>query len=388
MPKTIQKDRRTQLKETILKLLSVNGRMSIGDIARRIKATKASAYNLFLETVNEYDLHFVPEINIEELWRYEFLKLSFHKSTKKEMREEILDKLPEMGFDQYIVFFKFLKKPPSDEKIIKAIGESYIPQYIARVRGHYDLVMHGVARSFEEMDNFLIDFRKVLGRCPLLLELNVIKLAIGFFPLRDAVIQQFNISDTYKDLLLGLNQDGRQEFKEIAKKAKKKPELIVYGMDRLKRTGILKRITYYQNKPKNIVNTIILMKIIDESLFSATRHKWILDAVLDYQGKPNEYILAGDISSTHGITIFGNFESNGRAEEFLNKLKKRLKGVEFQDITITKPLMGHLGVRNFDMRYSHYYTYLEMKKLMPRFKPEAEEEGELGVSAENPPLES
>ncbi|MDE1855972.1 MAG: hypothetical protein KGH49_01920, partial [Candidatus Micrarchaeota archaeon] len=111
MPRMIEQGKREELKARMLKLLSVNGRMSIGDLGKSLGITKPSAYHLFLETVKEYDLRFVPEINISKIWRYEFIKLS-RMRTKKEILDEALEEIPEAGFEEYIVVFNFLKGAP------------------------------------------------------------------------------------------------------------------------------------------------------------------------------------------------------------------------------------------------------------------------------------
>ncbi|MDE1804885.1 MAG: hypothetical protein KGH59_03845, partial [Candidatus Micrarchaeota archaeon] len=60
MPRVIAESRREELKLRMLKLLGVNGRMSIGNLGKQLQITKPSAYHLFLEVVKEYDLKFLP----------------------------------------------------------------------------------------------------------------------------------------------------------------------------------------------------------------------------------------------------------------------------------------------------------------------------------------
>ncbi|MGC9205390.1 MAG: hypothetical protein ACP5FN_03925, partial [Candidatus Micrarchaeia archaeon] len=124
MPKIITEERREEIKTKMLKLLSVNGRASMEYLSHALKVPKATAYTLFNETVKEYGIHFTPELDLSDIWRYEFIKISKHKSTKREMREEAMDKIPELGLIEYLAFFKFIGKMPSDEEIIKAIGKS------------------------------------------------------------------------------------------------------------------------------------------------------------------------------------------------------------------------------------------------------------------------
>lgn len=147
MPKVIEKGKREELKQNMLRLLSVNGRMSIGNIAKKLHVTKPSAYHLFLEVVKEYDLHFVPEINIEELWKYEFIKLN-RLHSKREMLEESTEMLPDLGFDEYMILIKFPDKEPDIEKMGRELNASYMIQVCRKAEGRIRL---GRLRSLQKL---------------------------------------------------------------------------------------------------------------------------------------------------------------------------------------------------------------------------------------------
>ncbi|MDE1846646.1 MAG: hypothetical protein KGH52_01160, partial [Candidatus Micrarchaeota archaeon] len=170
MPRVIAESRREELKLRMLKLLGVNGRMSIGNLGKQLQITKPSAYHLFLEVVKEYDLKFLPEIDISKIWRYEFIKMS-RMRTKKEILDEAIEEIPEAGFEEYIIRFKFLGKEPSDVEVKKAIGDTYIPQYVARLQGKHDLIMYAVARNYDEINSFIVRFSKAL-KASMVSELN------------------------------------------------------------------------------------------------------------------------------------------------------------------------------------------------------------------------
>ncbi|MDE1825705.1 MAG: hypothetical protein KGH61_01430 [Candidatus Micrarchaeota archaeon] len=378
MPKVIDKERREELKSKMLKLLSINGRMSIGNLGKNLKITKPSAYHLFLETVKEYDLKFVPEIDMSKIWRYEFIKLS-RMRTKKEILDEAIEEIPEAGFEEYVVMFKFLGKQPKEEEILKAVGGSHMPQFIATLSGKYNLMMYIVARDYEAMNRFIVEFSKRLKK-PLVSELNRIEGSLGFFPLRNELMQDFNISETYLSLLLGLNEDGRQEFISIAKKFKKEQQGMVYAMDRLKRTGILRRVTYYEGKPKNTNNAIVQVKITDYEKFLANRNGYYTE-MLNGNGKRHcEYTYMCDISNPQGSYMLLNFPDKESSRKFFSSLKRSIKGAELTFIPMSKILIGRVGIRDFDMRYSSQYRALEGAKLVPRF--ERKEDGSIEVESQ------
>ncbi|MDE1850231.1 MAG: hypothetical protein KGH54_00345 [Candidatus Micrarchaeota archaeon] len=394
MPRVIEVGRREELKAKMLKLLSTNGRMSIGDLGKNLGITKPSAYHLFLETIKEYDLRFVPEIDIEKIWKYEFIKLA-RMRTKKEILDEAIEEIPEAGFQEYMALFKFKGKQPSDDEIRKAMGNSYMPQFVARLGGEYSLIMYAVARRYNDINGFVIEFAKKL-KGDTTSEMNRIMVDLGYFPLKKELLEKFNISETYLALLMGLNEDGRQEFISIAKKYKKEQQGMVYAMDRLKRTEILKRVTYYEGKQKSTVNAIIQMKVTNYTKFFAKRDNWFMDMIKSNEKRHNEYVYMCEVSNPHGVLIFASFADKARAKKAFNEMKRANAGVELKYIAMKNILVGQLGIRDFDMRYSDQYKTLERNKKVPRFVPKnidnyygsmrAGESGEMSLDGENPGL--
>lgn len=367
MPRVIEVGRREELKAKMLKLLSTNGRMSIGDLGKNLGITKPSAYHLFLETIKEYDLRFIPEIDIEKIWKYEFIKLA-RMRTKKEILDEAIEEIPEAGFQEYMALFKFRGRQPSDDEIRKALGNSYMPQFVARLGGEYGMVMYAVARRYNDITGFVVEFVKRL-KWDTTSEMNRISVDTGYFPLKKELLEKFNISETYLALLMGLNEDGRQEFISIAKKYKKEQQGMVYAMDRLKRTEILKRVTYYEGKQKSTVNAIIQMKVTNYAKFFAKRDNWFMEMVKNNEKRHNEYVYMCDVSNPLGILIFASFADKARAKKAFNEMKRANGGVELKYIPIKSILVGQLGIRDFDMRYSDQYKILERNKKVSRFVP-------------------
>ncbi len=358
---------REEMKTEVLRLLSVDARMSIRDLAAALKVSKATAYNIFQEVVKEYDLHFTPEINIGELWRYEFVKQA-RTHSKKEILEDIVDTVPLIGFEEYVILLKFSKKVPKEEQLLKALGDSFMPQFVARLRGNYDFIIYLVAREYYEVASFLIDVGKKLKGFQFTTDLQRLDRGYGFFPLKTELIKQFNLFDTYLNLLVGLNENGRATLSEIGRESKKKTgsAQMLYAYERLKKTGILQRVTYYEGKPKNVVDAMIQISITDHYAYQQSKTKWHMEMVKGYEKRHNEYTYMCDISSPLGFLMFMSFDNGDDAEKFVDRLKAVYKGVDITYYTLTEVLMGHLGIRDFDMRYTGQYQMLERLKLVPR----------------------
>ncbi len=342
----------------VLKILSVDGRVSSNEIARKLSIPKTTAYNLLNETIEKYGLKFVPEINIEELWKYEFMKLG-RRASKSSVMEKTLESMPSIGFEEYMIFIKFLNKVPGEEFIKNAIESSYIPQFVARLHGEYDLVIYAVTRNYSELDKFAIMLSEKLGKYNFTFTANKIIRTFGFFPLRQEIFEQLNIFDNYKKLLSDLNKNGRRPFSEIVAKKDKEQSQITYIFDRLHKSGILERISYYETKPANVVSGLVQMKITNSSSFVNKKNNWLKNMVSS--GKDNHiyYTFMCDILNPHGGLIFVNFNNSEQIDKFLENLSKHLPNVDINYTPLTNILLGHLGIRNFDMVHSQQYKMLK-----------------------------
>ncbi|MDE1855572.1 MAG: hypothetical protein KGH57_04645 [Candidatus Micrarchaeota archaeon] len=355
---------KAELKGRILRLLSVDARISMQDLANSLKTTKVNAYGLFNEVANEYGLRFVPEISIDKLWKWEFIKRA-RLRTKRGILAEAVEELPLTGFGEYLVFVKFVGKKPADEEIVKATGSSYAPQFMAKTKGEYDLVIYAVERSYEDAVRFTDTLSKNLGKYRMLAYTMRVWGSFGFFPLSNKLIEQFDIFDTYKNLLFGLNEGGRNTFTDIGKHYNQGPAQMLYAYDRLARTEILRRVTYFESKPKNSYGIIAVVKTQSEGEFENARERWFVKLTKDYEKRENECVFMCDTPSPKGLVVIADFPSKSAAGRFLSSMRSSLKGAEVNSMQMGRVLAGGLGVRDFDMRYTSQYKRLERKKMVP-----------------------
>jgi len=366
MPKIIEPEKRQKFKIQMLKMLGVNARISNNDLAKSLGIPKSTVQKLFKELVKERDLHFTAEIGIEELWRWEFVKQA-RTYNKKGILENVIDQLPELGFGEFLILLKFIDGFPENEDLVKAFGNSYIPQFIGRLHGDYDLIIYAIARNYDEVNKFVINLTKSLEKSKIISELLNIRRTYGFFPLRKQLVKEFSIPDTYEHILLGLNEDGRIEFSKIGRKFKHGLPHTLYAHVRLLETGILRRATYYEGRPEKVFSAVIQIKILNEASYLSTRNKWLLDMVKSYDQIHTEYTFICDISNPQGMLFFMNFDSGEIVDNFIEKLRNELSGIEIRYFVITKVLIGALGIRDFDMKYTKQYVGLESDKLVPKF---------------------
>jgi DNA-binding Lrp family transcriptional regulator len=353
-----------QLEGRILRLLSVDARMSMQELASQLKTTKANAYSLFNEVAKEYGLKFVPEISIDKLWKWEFIKRA-RLRTKRGILAEAVEELPVTGFGEYLIFIKFVGKKPGDGEIVKAMGSHYAPQFAARTKGEYDLVVYAVERSYEDAVRFADALSRNLDRYKMIAYTSRVWGSFGFFPLSNRLIEQFDIFDTYKNLLFGLNDNGRSTFTEMGKRYSQGPAQMLYAYDRLARTEILKRVTYFESRPKNSFGLLAIVKTESESRFDESKDVWFAKLVKEYEKRGNECVFICDTPSPKGLAVIADFPGAGAASRFLSSMRSCLRGAEVEGLQLGKALVGSLGIRDFDMRYATQYRSLERKKLVP-----------------------
>lgn len=334
------------------------------DLANELKTTKVNAYALFNEVANDYSMRFVPEISIEKLWKWEFIKRA-RLRTKRGILADAVEELPLTGFSEYIVFIKFVGKAPKDDEIIKAMGSSYTAQFAARTRGDYDLVIYAVERSYEDAVRFTDTLNRNLSKYKMLAYTSRVWSNFGFFPLNRKLIEEFDIFDTYKNLLFGLSDGGRSTFTDIGKKFNQGPAQMLYAYDRLARTEILRRVTYFEQKPKSAISIIAIAKIENAKEFEEARSKWFIKLAKEYEKRENECVFMCDMPSPKGVVVIANFASQKMSNRFIASMKSSLRGAVLNKIRVSRVLLGSLGVRDFDMRYTSQYRSLERNRRVP-----------------------
>ncbi len=358
------------LQNKLLKLISPDSRISMHELADELNLTKTSMPLFFDDLVNEYGVKFVPEINLSSVWKLEFITHA-RMQTKRGMLRETPEAFQTMGFEEYLIFVRFPGKKPKDADIMNALHNGYNVQFSASLKNQYDLMLYAVARNLDEINYFARKFSTALSKYKAELYIDRISNTYGFFPVNSSLIGQFSIFDTYKNLLIGINENGRENFSKIGERFKQQSAQVLYAYDRLRRNDILKRVTYYEEKPKNKISKLLIIKINNESEFEKSKDKWFEEAVKTEENKHSAYTFMCDISSPRGMVAILSFESEAEARKTANRIRSMLKGAEINDISLGATLTGHMGIRDFDMRYSSIYAYLAGRGIVKRFDAHA-----------------
>ena len=367
--KASNREYKEKITNTILRELSMDARQSLSAMAEKANASKTTVFNELNTLIERNDIRFVPEINLEELWKHELLYTTKWMQ-KREFRQ--LD-IHQIGFTEYVGFVKFLGKKPSDAELVKAVSNSYIPQNVSVLYGKYDLFMYLVARDYNELNFFLHNLHKSLKGYKMRIMINPINKTLGFFPLRNELIEQFKLPEKYKKLLLTLNNDSRGQLSQGLEMDK---NTITYIYKTLIDYGIVSRTTIHMRNPDNAFTGIISYSIVDHEKFQRNRFKWFEHMVKMDNNKLGSYTFMADHFDPYGGVIIASAR-NGTCFDGIKKSLDNLNlGLELDSFVLTRLIFGELGVRNFDLRYTNQYRLLATEGIVPKVKNEYQAESE------------
>ncbi len=343
----------------LLKFLSVNGRATIQEISQKFKINPDAASKAIEELISKEGIVFSPEINFENLWLMEFAKQA-RQQTKRGIIGGANEIISNTGFSEYVLKLEF-ESLPNENDLTKAADtkEKYV-QFLATTKSKnaYGYVL---ARTYDDINYLLSEMEKKLSKYKF--KASAIRLfpEWGFFPITAEMINSFKLFDSYKNLLTGLTKDGRASFSDIGSAYSQGSTQMLYAYDRLIRTRVLKWITYYIQNLDSY--SIAFFEIaVNGIAFEKEKEKWFMRMV---KADFCPYIYLARTVSPLGY--FGILASQSKEE-----LKKEIGFVEgFKNADtkvdmLDKVLIGKIGLRYFDMRYSAAYYYLEDKGLVEK----------------------
>ncbi|MEM3781395.1 MAG: AsnC family protein [Candidatus Micrarchaeaceae archaeon] len=361
-----EKEIEQQNEDALLKLLSVNARASLQEIAATLHMSKSSTYALLEKTIEKYGLRFFPEISLENLWRMEFARQA-RSQTKRGIIGEATEIMANAGFNEYALRIKFEGKRPESKELANALGNSHMVLFAAPCKGACDFFAYLVSRTYEDVKYLLGKFNAKLSNYSMIEDVSRIWTSHGFFPASTELVSQFNLFDSYKNLLLGLMKNGRAAFSEIGAECGQGSTQMLYAYERLARTGVLKRMTYIETAPERSAAVIAQLSISNSKLFESSKEKWYEDMV-SQNSRECAYSYIADTLSPLGIIAIISAKNRKEVDSEMRKLAS-LRGAHATFARIESTLLGNIAVRNFDMRYSDMYAYLESRNKVKRLTP-------------------
>jgi DNA-binding Lrp family transcriptional regulator len=346
--------------QAILRNLSMNGRMTIPFLAKKLRIS-ANATRYQLGKIEEkYGIRYIAELDVEKL-----------------------------GYLNYITFVKF-KRPITDFAYIRdALEKEPQVQVVLFTRGIYGMVIFSLAKSSRDIAQLTYrllstTFKDYVAKwytSSYYSAYNFIPLRERFFTLLEERIWKRTKEETrpraegilYRDyvLLKELSSNGVMDFTEIDEKYKLNSGTAQYAYHKLKKDGVITRITISMQSLPIKYNAILIGNILNGEGFAKTYSAFLNNVVEENNMPYNKYVISGDIETPKSILFVMPVLNDRDLEHVEEQLKNAVKGMKLDSLIITEVALGYLCYRKFDNSYSKHYIALRDKDDT---KPAAEKE--------------
>ncbi|MDE1871384.1 MAG: winged helix-turn-helix transcriptional regulator [Candidatus Micrarchaeota archaeon] len=324
-------DRYSVTARKMVRIVSANSRAKITEIANMLKISRRTAALKLSGMEKELKIHYILELNEEKL-----------------------------GLNRpHLILVKF-KAKPDYAKVAALLNKSHIPQVAASVKGTYDMLIYANALSGTEYAHWDKKMQTLLA--PYKVEWHsseVVHRQLGFFPLRNEIIEKANIKEKYKKILRILNSNSRISFQELAKELDMNVNTAVYNFNNIMRMGYIKSFTISIEPPKSISFMTFFSKYIPaegyEDASAKARKAFTSD---DENSLISRYIITAPLIGSYDFFTLGAFDSFsiGYREDVLHhKDLFRKFGITMLYGEIDRILIGRLPIRSMDTK-SEYKT--------------------------------
>ncbi len=335
-----------------LRNLSMNGRMSMAKLSKRIGMSVTGTRHFVKRLEEKYGIRYFASINMFEL-----------------------------GYLRYVAFVKFKGAKPSTKELKDGFENDSNVALVAETKGKYDLMIILYLDKNDHASRFIYRWRssnilssytarmyisiieeseidEILCRLPFL---ELLKDKLGD---KKAILSKVEYS-----VLKSLSNDGHKDFTEVDKEHNLENGRSNYAFYRLKERGIINRVTITMEPPHLKYNAIFIMRTENYKLFNEYRKEWLKEIISDEKPWINKYTFTDDIgapdSVLHIAPIFNDMELSS-----INEKLNSIKGTSNENLIITNVVVGAFYYRKFDFAYSKTYNILADEYKMPQSKRE------------------
>ncbi len=339
----------------LLTILSMNAKIKNSILINKYNLTKTAdaAYKLRKKIEKEYGIIYLPEVNTEKL-----------------------------GFLSYLAFIKFKKEKPSSEEIKNSLLNEPGIQLAFSTTGKYDLLICFLAKTNDKAGDLIYDLRSKTELAKYSSEwlITPFNVHYGFVPTREEFIRLIetnfkkkseDIKATARELhvLAELCNNSSQKFSLIDKKYKLDHGASLYAYTKLVERKIIERITINMQKLLIRYIGIAILNVVNQSEYNTTKKNLMLDIIEDSKFLTNKYILSADIGTPNGVLLAFPIYSGGELGEYENFLRKNVKGIEIEVLTVSDIILGRFCYRRFDNYYSQQNSSLISRYNIKMSKP-------------------
>jgi DNA-binding Lrp family transcriptional regulator len=363
MPEKIEIEAASQVVEDvdkkILMNLSMNCRMPVSELAKRVGISTTSAVYKKRSLEQKYGIQYLTSINIH--W---------------------------LGFSYYIAFVKFEGKKPTAEELRETIKQEQRIQLALLTTGKFDLMLYTVAENDDTLNDvvYRLHSSEVLKKYTSSWMVTTYVDKYGYVPLRDEFFELIktriwqrtkenprpSVGQLLKSeyaVLRELNSDGEASFSKIDKKYglnkgnarytyEKLKERRKYTYENLTDKKVLLRNTLTLGKLNVKYNALIIMEVLNSNEFLERREGLFYYITNDTNEIVNRFSALGDIVTPYGMLFIAPVFNGNELESMIEELNDRVKGVRLDTILVVDILVGKLAYRRFDNKHAKQYAQL------------------------------
>ena len=314
--------------------------------------------------------------------RAAYLKASLERNLNISYIPDV--RLTKIGFLEFMIFVKFIEGTPSPDIVKRDLTEVAEVQFAAFTSGSYDMILFAIAKDNESISDVVKKIKVLPSLSPIksLWEISYFHKTKSFIPLREEAISVIsekvwhrtkekprpnytNLLESEFKVLKALVNDGSKKFSQIEAEENMTKGSARHAYDRLMQSEILLRVTITIDGLGVKSNGIIIIQIVNEEHFEATRKKF-LEFLLNERENfiIDKFSLIGDISVPDGAILFVPIIEGNELDELIAEIKATTDGIELQKLMITSYIVGEILYRRIDPYFTaQYYTLISEYKI-------------------------
>lgn len=308
----------------IIRILSENSRASNTEIAKKLGITRQAVAKRLKRIEKEFGIGYTLELNEEALGLVH----------------------------PHIIMVKFGKKPDYED-VKKLFLGSPIPQFVASIKGSHDLIIYANSASRSEYVHWDKRMQALLsGYNVSWYSSEIAHTQLGYFPLRNEVIDKIKIDDRQKDIIKLLNINSHASFLEMSKKLHVPFHVLVYNFKKLLKTDYIRKFTITEKPIRNTVIMYYFAKLTLTNLFAhsaATARKALIYD--DPYSIVSRYLFCSQLIGTGDFFVLGVFDNRkiGYSRGILHyKTAMETQKVKIGYGVLDKVLVGRMPLRSID----------------------------------------
>jgi DNA-binding Lrp family transcriptional regulator len=347
-PSPIELDRR------ILTELTMDGRIQASELARRLGIDERRAGYRIRSLERRFDIVYRPRVNLEAL-----------------------------GYLHFIVFVKFRDSRPDPDLLQKELDSISAVQFAAlSSSSKYDMVLivSTISDYTDVAKEGLPAALRKLRMCASLKDIGAewyvsyFDISKGFLPLRQSFIEERisqsvwtkrqergsnSISRNEYATLRALNEQGSVSFREIEQRNSMSEGSARYSYEGLVGRKVIDGVTICMRGLRARYSAFLLMEIIDEGVYSDTRHEVYRIETTDREGAAfNRIPMLANMGAPYGVIFLVPVMGDGELEALEREFYAKVRGIRISTMVLTKILCGTFPYNRLDNTKTFQYERL------------------------------